>query len=92
MSEFVVREVLVVNERGLHARPATQIVQTAARYKADVELERDGQRANGKSVMGMLLLGCARGSTVTVRARGDDAEAAVTAIADLFARRFGEST
>lgn len=80
----------VLNEAGLHARPATKIVQTAARFKAEVELEREGQRANAKSVMGVLLLGCHKGSRVVVRARGGDADGAVAAIGELFATRFGE--
>lgn len=80
----------VLNELGLHARPVTRIVQTASRYKADVELERDGQRANAKSVMGMLLLGCHKGSKVIVRASGADAELAVAAVGELFQNRFGE--
>ena len=61
----------VLNELGLHARPVTRIVQTASRYRCEVELERDGQKANAKSVMGMLLLACHKGSRVTVRASGE---------------------
>lgn len=80
----------VTNELGLHARPATRIVQTAARFKADVELEREGQKANGKSVMGVLLLGCHKGAKVIVRARGADADQAVAAIGELFHGGFGE--
>lgn len=80
----------VLNELGLHARPVTRIVQTASRFRCEVELEREGQKANAKSVMGMLLLGCHKGSKVTVRANGEDAPQAVTAIGELFASRFGE--
>jgi len=80
----------VLNELGLHARPVTRIVQTASRYRCEVELERDGQKANAKSVMGMLLLACHKGSRVTVRASGEGATQAVAAIGELFAGRFGE--
>lgn len=80
----------VLNELGLHARPATRIVQTASRYRSEVTLSRDGQTANAKSVMGVLLLLCPKGSRVDVRAQGDDAQDAVTAIGGLFATRFGE--
>ncbi len=90
MSERVEQVFEVLNERGLHARPVTQIVQAASRYRCDVELERDSQRANAKSVMGMLLLVCHKGSKVTVRATGADAAQAVAAIGELFAVRFGE--
>ena len=80
----------VLNELGLHARPATRIVQTASRYRSEVTLSRDGQTANAKSVLGVLLLLCPKGSRVDVRAQGDDAQDAVTAIGALFASRFGE--
>ena len=80
----------IINELGLHARAATKLVQLASRFGAHVELEKDGQRANAKSVMGVLLLCGARGTTLTVHARGDDADAAVDAIGALIADRFGE--
>ncbi len=80
----------VLNEQGLHARPVTRLVQTAARFRAEVEVERDGQVANAKSVMGVLLLCCHKGSIVKVRAKGEDAAAAVAAIGELFRSRFGE--
>jgi phosphocarrier protein HPr len=80
----------IVNELGLHARAATKLVQLASRYASEVELEKDGQRANAKSVMGVLLLCGSKGTRVTVHATGDDAQAAVTAIGELIARRFGE--
>lgn len=80
----------VLNELGLHARPATRIVQTASRFKSEVTLARDGQAANAKSVMGVLLLLCPRGTRVVVSASGDDAAEAVAAIGELFRNRFGE--
>ena len=80
----------IVNVLGLHARAATKLVQLASRHHADVEHELDGQRANAKSVMGVLLLACGKGSRLIVRAGGDDAAAAVRAIGELIASRFGE--
>ncbi len=81
----------IVNVLGLHARAATKLVQLASRHRALVELELDGQRANAKSVMGVLLLACGKGSQLIVRATGEDAEAAVRAIGELIAGRFGEA-
>jgi phosphocarrier protein HPr len=81
---------MIVNELGLHARAATKLVQLAGRYRSLVELEKDGQRANAKSVMGVLLLCGAKGSKLTVHAEGDDASDAVSAIGRLIADRFGE--
>ena len=80
----------IVNARGLHARAATKLVQLAATFEAEVELEKDGQRANAKSVMGVLLLCGARGTRITVLADGVDAIGAVEAIGELIAARFGE--
>ena len=81
----------ILNEQGLHARPVTKLVQTASRYRAEVQVEREGQVANAKSVMGVLLLCCPKGSRVTVRASGADAEAAVAAIGELIRGKFGEN-
>ncbi len=80
----------IVNELGLHARAATRLVQLAARFEAEVELEKDGQTANGKSVMGVLLLCGQQGSRLTITARGADAEEAVRALGALIGDRFGE--
>jgi phosphocarrier protein len=81
----------IVNQLGLHARAATRLVQTASRYQSMVEVEKDGQVANGKSIMGVLMLVAAQGSLVTVRCKGNDASTAVDAIGDLIADRFGET-
>ncbi|MBL8602462.1 MAG: HPr family phosphocarrier protein [Myxococcales bacterium] len=69
----------------------TRLVQTASRFQSEMSVERDGQVANAKSVMGLLMLCCHKGARVTVRAEGPDAGAAVTAIGELFKSRFGES-
>ena len=80
----------IVNDLGLHARAATKLVQLASRFSAEVELEKDGQRANGKSVMGVLLLCGAKGTRITIHADGADAREAVDAIGTLIGDRFGE--
>lgn len=81
----------IVNKLGMHARAATKLVQTASRYRSDVQLEKDGHVANAKSVMGVLLLCGHQGSKITVSARGEDAAEAVDAIGTLIADRFGEA-
>jgi len=86
----VQKSFVIQNELGLHARAATRFVQTTGRFRADVEIERDGMVVNGKSIMGILLLVAPRGSSILVRTTGDDAEQAMRAIAELVDGRFGE--
>jgi phosphocarrier protein len=82
----------IVNQRGLHARAATKLVQLAGRFPCDVTIVGpDGEGANAKSVMGVLLLCGSMGTVVEVRATGDKAGDAVNAIGELIAARFGES-
>ena len=85
------REVKILNKNGLHARPASEIVKTAAKFKSEIVIQRDELEVNGKSIMGVMMLAAECGSTLTVRATGEDAEAAVGAIEKLVANRFGES-
>lgn len=80
----------IVNELGLHARAATKFVQTANKYKCDVEVEKDGQVVNGKSIMGVLMLVAAKGTSIAIRAKGADATACVDALGELVKGRFGE--
>jgi phosphocarrier protein HPr len=80
----------VVNEFGLHARAATKLVQLAGRFRSEIEVRNGAQAANAKSVMGVLLLCGAKGTTLDVRASGADAAEAVQAIGRLIADRFGE--
>ncbi|MGD0529008.1 MAG: HPr family phosphocarrier protein [Polyangiaceae bacterium] len=81
----------VINQLGLHARAATKLVQLASKYPCDVEVTRDDQSANGKSVMGVLLLCGSKGTVLEVSARGDRAEECVQAIGELIASKFGEA-
>jgi phosphocarrier protein HPr len=89
MSESTAR-FKIVNQLGLHARAATKLVQLASKYPCDVELARQDQTANGKSVMGVLLLCGSKGTVIEVRAKGDRADECVEAIGQLIADRFGE--
>jgi phosphocarrier protein len=80
----------IVNELGLHARAATRFVQTANRFRSDVEVEKDGQVVNGKSIMGVLMLVASKGTSIRVRAKGPDAAECVAALRELVASKFGE--
>jgi phosphocarrier protein HPr len=84
------RIVTIVNKNGLHARPAAEIVKTAAKFASDIVIVRDDLEVNGKSIMGVLMLAAEYGSTVTLRASGPDETAAVDAIAGLISAKFGE--
>jgi phosphocarrier protein len=85
------RNVTIANKNGLHARPAAEIVKTAAKFKADITLVRDDLEVNGKSIMGVMMLAAEYGSTLRLRADGPDAEEAVSALANLIESKFGES-
>jgi phosphocarrier protein HPr len=80
----------IVNSLGLHARAATKLVQLASRFPCEVEISRDDQAANGKSVMGVLLLCGSKGTVLDVRASGEKAQECVDALGALIASRFGE--
>ena len=84
------REVEIVNRAGMHARPAAEFVKIAARFKAEIRVEKDGLEVNGKSIMGVLMLAAERGSRLRLSARGADAEDAVDALSDLVGRGFEE--
>lgn len=86
----VERKVTIVNELGLHARPAAAFVKIAGRFKAEVSVGRDEMVVNGKSIMGVMTLAAEPGTELTIRAEGDDAEAAADALASLVAAGFHE--
>ena len=90
MIQELEREFTIINELGMHARAATRFVQVANRYHSDVDVEKDGQTVNGKSIMGVLMLVAAQGSVIRVRVRGDDAEEAMNALSELINGKFGE--
>ena len=88
---MVSREVTIVNPLGLHARAAARFVRLASQFTATVRVARGPRELDGKSILGLLLLGAARGSTIAIRTDGEDAEAAADALAALVADGFGES-
>ncbi len=88
---MVSREVTIVNPLGLHARAAARFVRLASQFTATVRVARGPRELDGKSILGLLLLGAARGSTIAIRTDGADAEAAADALAALVADGFGES-
>jgi phosphocarrier protein HPr len=88
---MVERSVTIVNKNGLHARPAAEIVKTAAKFRADITLIRDELEVNGKSIMGVMMLAAEFGASIILRAEGPDAEQAVDALAQLIEGKFGES-
>jgi phosphocarrier protein len=87
----VERSLRIINENGLHARPAAEIVKVAARYQCEITLAKDAVVVNAKSIMGVMMLAAECGSTVVVRATGDDATEAIAAIEAVVTSRFGET-
>ena len=85
------RSVQIVNKHGLHARPAAEMVKAAARFKSEITISRDDLEVNGKSIMGVMMLAAEYGATITLRADGPDADAALDALAGLVTSRFGET-
>jgi phosphocarrier protein HPr len=86
------REVEIVNRLGLHARAAAKLVHLAGRYRSDVKLVKDGDVVDAKSILGLLMLAAAQGERVHLRCVGPDEDEAMTAVADLIARRFEEDS
>jgi phosphocarrier protein HPr len=85
------REATIVNQEGLHARPAAKIVRLASSFHSEIELFKDGVAVNGKSIMGVMMLAAECGSSIVIRADGPDAEQAVEAITQLVTGGFGEA-
>jgi len=88
---MVERTVTILNRNGLHARPAAEIVKLAAKFRSDITLVRDDLEVNGKSIMGVMMLAAECGASLLLRADGPDDAAAVDALANLVAGKFGES-
>lgn len=84
------REVMVVNKLGLHLRAAAAFVQMAEKYPCKVAIHKDKHRANGKSILSVLALGAPRGEAIVLETNGDQADAALDALAAFVAARFGE--
>ena len=86
----ITKELVVTNKLGIHARPAARVVKTANRFECDVYVEKDGERVNGKSIMGLMMLAAGPGSKLLVFAEGEDAAKAVVELEALLRRKFDE--
>ncbi len=86
-----VKELVVQNKMGIHARPAAMVVRITNKYKAEVFVEKEEEQVNGKSIMGLMMLAAGRGSTVKFIAIGDDAAQMLAELEALFARKFDEA-
>lgn len=84
------KELQVLNKLGIHARPAAMFVKTANRFSCDIFVEKDGEKVNGKSIMGLMMLAAGPGSKLTVIADGPDASKAISEIESLLKRKFDE--
>jgi len=84
------KELVVQNRLGLHARPSAMFVKVCSRFKCDVWVEKDGERVNGKSIMGLMMLAAGHGSKLLVSCEGPDADRALEEIEALVMRKFDE--
>ena len=84
------REIEITNKLGLHARASAKLTQTAGQFQSDVWLSRNGRRVNGKSIMGVMMLAAARGTTVKLETEGPDEAEALAALVALIEDKFGE--
>ena len=89
-NSLMTKEILVGNKLGIHARPAAMFVKTANRFACDIFVEKDGEKVNGKSIMGLLMLAAGPGTKLTIHAHGPDAHAAIGEIEALIRRKFDE--
>ena len=86
----VTKELIIVNRLGLHARPSAMFVKTASRFRAEIWVEKDGERVNGKSIMGLMMLAAGQGSKLLVSCEGADADKALAEIEAVILRKFEE--
>ena len=88
--KFLTKELVIINKLGIHARPAALFVKTANRFAAEIFVEKDGEKINGKSIMGLMMLAAGPGSKLTLYVRGDDAQQAIVELEALVQRKFDE--
>jgi phosphocarrier protein HPr len=86
----ITKELVVINKLGIHARPAAMFVKTANRFECDIFVEKDGEKVNGKSIMGLMMLAAGPGSRLKVHAEGEDASRALGELQVLLERKFDE--
>ena len=84
------QEAVIQNRLGLHARPSAMFVKTATRFRAEIWVEKDGERVNGKSIMGLMMLAAGQGSRLLVSCEGGDADKALAEIEAVILRKFDE--
>jgi phosphocarrier protein HPr len=89
-SEFLTKELIISNKLGIHARPAALFVKTANRFACEIFVEKDGEKINGKSIMGLMMLAAGPGSKVILHVRGTDAPQAIAELEALVQRKFDE--
>ncbi len=87
---MIKQDIVIINKLGLHARASTKLTQTASQFSAEIWIERNGRKVNAKSIMGVMMLAAAKGSTVTLEANGEDEVAAIAALEALINDYFGE--
>lgn len=90
MTDKIIKELNIINERGLHARAAANFVKTIDGLNADIEVERLGQIVDGNSIMGLMMLAASKGTSIKVSASGTDAKKAIDLLSDLINNKFGE--
>jgi phosphocarrier protein HPr len=89
--QAVDREFVVLNKLGIHARPAALFVRVANRFSCNIMVEKDGEKINGKSIMGLMMLAAGPGAKLLVSCEGEDCQAAIEAIEELIQRKFDEA-
>ena len=87
---MITKQITIINKLGLHARAAAKLVSCASGYRSSVQLQRNGQRVNGKSIMGVMMLAASQGSSIDLEISGDDESEALSALENLINNRFGE--
>lgn len=88
---MITNKITILNKLGIHARPAAQFVRVASRFKADVTVEKDEERVDGKSIMGLMMLAVGCGAEIIVTTEGEDEKEAMEALLKLVAEKFGEN-
>ena len=84
------QEIEIINKLGLHARASSKLTQTASQFASDIWIEKNGRKVNAKSIMGVMMLAAAMGSSITLEANGADEQAAMSALQALINDYFGE--
>ena len=84
------KELTILNSKGIHARPAAMFVKAASRFACEILVEKDGEKVNGKSIMGLMMLAAGPGSKLTIHVHGTDAHAALAEIEEILLRKFDE--